>query len=81
MGLDEDAKVFEKFVAENVKRIREEKGKSQQWLSLEIGHKSTTIISQAEAGINNKHFNINQLYKIAKALDVDICEFFKIQQT
>ena len=75
--LDEEAKVFERIVAENVKRVREEKGISQLDLSHSIGHKSATIISQAEIGKNNKHFNIKQLYKIANALDVDICEFFK----
>ena len=75
--LDDEAKAFERLVAKNVKRIREEKGETQQWLSLAIGHKSTTIISQTEAGIHNKRFNIKQLYKIAKVLEVDICEFFK----
>jgi len=29
-----------------------------------------------EAGLEDKHYNIEHLYKIAKALDVDICEFF-----
>jgi len=29
-----------------------------------------------EAGLEDKHYNVEQLYKIAKALDVQICEFF-----
>jgi len=40
-----------------------------------IGNKSTTIISQGELG--KKHFNIEHLYRISKALNVPLCEFFK----
>ena len=42
---------------------------------MSIGQKSTTIISQAELG-TKKHFNIEQLYKIAKVLKCDIQDFF-----
>ena len=63
-------------IGKNVKKLREEKGFSQQKLSLDIGQASTSIISQAELG-KRKHFNIEQLYKISKVLNVDICEFFK----
>ncbi|WP_281389197.1 hypothetical protein [Nitrosophilus labii] len=31
----------------------------------------------AEIYLNKKHFNIAHLAKIAKVLDVSICEFFK----
>ena len=64
-----------KKIGENVKKIREAKNISQLQLAEMIGHKSTTIISQAELG--KKHFNIEHLYKISKALNVSICEFFK----
>ncbi len=80
MSIDKKVKHFHKLIGENVKRIREEKGFSQRALSLEIGQESTTIISQAELG-KHKHFNIEQLYKISKILDVDICEFFKNLQS
>jgi transcriptional regulator with XRE-family HTH domain len=75
-NINEQVKSLHQLIGENVKRIREEKGFSQRSLSEEIGQDSTSIISQAELG-KNKHFNIEQLYKISMILDVDICEFFK----
>jgi len=65
-----------KRIGLNVKRIREKRGFSQLELTLAIGHKSTTIISQAELG-KNKHFNIEQLHKIAKVLNCTMCDFIK----
>ena len=35
-----------------------------------------STIGKIEAGLENKHYNVEQLYKIAKAMEVDICEFF-----
>lgn len=61
----------------NVKKIREMKGISQLKLSQAIGHKSVSVISCAEICINNYHFNIEHLAKIAYVLEVDMCEFFK----
>ncbi len=66
-----------KNIGLNVKRIREEKGFSQLKLSHAIGHKSVSVISCSEICINNYHFNIEHLVKIAYVLDVDVCEFFK----
>ena len=63
-------------IGSNVKEKREAKGLSQLKLAEEIGQKSTTIISQGELA-RNKHFNIDQLYKISIALECDICEFFQ----
>ncbi len=67
---------FHKLIGRNVKRIREARKFTQMQLSLAIGQKSTTIISQAEIG-TKKHFNIEQLYKISKVLNCDIREFFE----
>ena len=64
-----------KKIGENVKKIRESKNITQLQLAEMIGHKSTTIISQGELG--KKHFNIEHLYKISKALNVSLCDFFK----
>lgn len=50
---------------------------TQTELALTIGHKSVSTIGKIEANLDNKHYNLEQLYKISKALDVDICEFFK----
>lgn len=60
---------------ENVKRIRKEKGMSQLDLAYSIGHKTVSSIAKIESGLENKHYNLEHLYKIAKVLDVDICEF------
>ena len=67
-----------KQIGLNVKKIREEKGLSQLELSLAIGHKSVGTVSMAEICINNKHFNIEHLYKIANVLEVDVCELISI---
>jgi transcriptional regulator with XRE-family HTH domain len=64
-----------KKIGKNVKKIRESKKISQLELAEMIGHKSTTIIAQGELG--KKHFNIEHLYKISKALKVSICAFFE----
>ncbi len=66
-----------KIIGENVKNARKDKGVTQLNLSLAIGHKSVGTISVGELGINNKHFNIEHLVKIADVLDVDINDFFK----
>jgi hypothetical protein len=36
-----------------------------------------STIGKIEAGLEDKHYNLEHLYKIAKALDVGICEFFR----
>ena len=67
-----------KLVGSNVAMLRKEKKLSQLDLSLEIGNKSPSLISSAEIYTNKRHFNIIQLQKIAKVLDVNICTFFMI---
>ncbi len=64
-------------IGKNVKRIREEKNKSQLDLALSIGHSSAGFVGKAEICIHQKHFNIEHLHKIAKVLEVDIGEFLK----
>lgn len=74
---DEDVKSFHYKIMENVKRIRKSKKISQTDLAQTIGHKSVSTIGQIESKYGSKHYNIEQLYKISVALEVDICEFFK----
>ena len=45
-------------------------------LSLEIGSESVSLISAAELYSDNKHFNIEHLYKMSKILKVPIHTFF-----
>jgi len=73
-----DEKILQiyKQIGMNVKRIRQKKNVSQLALSLAMGYKSVGTVSLAELCIQNKHFNIKHLVKIAEILDVDICEFF-----
>lgn len=63
-------------IAFNVKKQRTIKNMSQLRLAVEMGHKTAGLVSFAEAGINNKHFNIEHLATIAKILDISILELF-----
>jgi len=77
-NMDEDEiKRFYALVSSNVKKYRLEKGMSQMDLALEIGIKSVAFFSNAESNRYDKHFNLEHIYKIAKALDQDISSFFK----
>jgi transcriptional regulator with XRE-family HTH domain len=68
---------FYRLIGSNVKRIRQEKEVTQLELSLAVGHSGVGTISVAEIYYNQKHFNLEHLYKIASVLECDICEFFK----
>ena len=74
---DKEVKEFHQKIINNIKRIRKEKGITQLDLALTIGHKSMSTIGKIEADVEDKHYNIEHLYKISQALDVDVCEFFK----
>lgn len=72
-----EIEAFYRRIAYNVQCIRKLKKITQLDLALTIGHKSVSTIAKIEAGLENKHYNIEHLYKIATVLEVDICEFFK----
>ena len=76
---DNNMKEIYKHIGLNVKRLRSERNISQLELALAIGHKAVGTVSMAEICIKNKHFNVEHLVKIANVLDVNVCEFFKIQ--
>lgn len=67
---------FHKKVSQNVRKFRENAGVSQLDLALEIGIKSVAFYSNCENLKYGKHFNLEHIYKIAKALNIDIKEFF-----
>lgn len=73
---DKQMKDIYKKIGKNVKRIRELNKTTQLNLALLIGHKSVGVISNAELCLQDKHFNIEHLVKIANVLKVDINEFF-----
>lgn len=60
-----------------IKKARNDRNISQLALSTAIGHKAVGTVSMAELYLNEKHFNIEHLVKIANVLDMDACEFFK----
>lgn len=72
---DEKIQSIYKRIGLNVKRIRQSKNVSQLALALAIGHKAVGTVSMAELCLNNKHFNIEHLVKIAEVLEVDVCDF------
>ncbi len=74
---EKEIALFYTLVSENVKRFRLEKGISQMDLGLEIGIKSVAFFSNAECNRYGKHFNLEHIYKIANALDIDICHFLE----
>ena len=74
---DEKMKNIYMKIGSNVKEIRQSKNVTQLALSLAIGHKAVGTVSMGELCIQNKHFNIEHLIKIAEVLEVDMCDFFK----
>ncbi|MFA6145183.1 MAG: hypothetical protein WCW84_07115 [Sulfurimonas sp.] len=42
-----------------------------------MGFNSVSSIAKAEIGVENKHFNLEHLYKIAKVLEIDLCDFIQ----
>ena len=73
---EEDFKLVHNQISENVKKIRKEKNITQEELALNIGHSSASIISKIEANLENKHYNIKQLYLISKVLNVPFSKLF-----
>lgn len=74
---DEELQKFYEIISHNIKRLRTENNKPQLDLVLEMGLKSTSFYSKCENSKDNHHFNLEHIYKIAIALNVDITEFFK----
>ena len=61
-------------VSANVKKYREEKGFTQMQLALEIGMSGGAYLGRAELRNKNHHFNIRHIAKIAKVLEIDLCD-------
>lgn len=74
---EEEFDILFSNITNNVKRYRKEKGFTQEQLALAIGHSSASMLSKIEAKLENKHFNIRQLYLISKALDIQLSKFFE----
>ena len=74
---DDSLEKFYKLISSNMIKIRKDKKISQLKLANAIGHQNATFLGKAELLAENKHFNLEHLYKISKVLDIDICEFLK----
>lgn len=66
-----------KNIGQRVKELRQLNKMTQLDLSLEMGYKSVSLVSAAELCSDNKHFNIEHLYKISKILGVKLSSFFE----
>ncbi len=63
-------------VSNNVIKYRNQKGLSQLQLAIELGLSGGAYIGRAELRTKNHQFNIKNLSKISKILDVNIKDFF-----
>ena len=75
--LDNEFILLHRTIGKNVANIRKMKKVTQLDLSLSIGYNSTSVIAKAEAGTEGRHFSVEQLYKIAKILNVPMSCFFE----
>jgi transcriptional regulator with XRE-family HTH domain len=69
---EKEVEDFYQKIGENVKMIRKEKNISQMQLALAIGHNSVGHVAKAELCKYNKHFSLEQLYKISRILEVSL---------
>ncbi|MDD5372211.1 MAG: helix-turn-helix transcriptional regulator [Sulfurimonas sp.] len=75
--LDIEANELLNVISSNVVKIRKAKGYSQLKLATEMGYSSASYLGCIEIRKNGQHFNITQLHKISKILDVPIAQFFE----
>ena len=64
------------LVGQNLKRIRKEKGVTQEKLS-ELSTYSLGFIMNIESNKYHQTFSLGTVYRFATVLEVDIREFFK----
>ena len=74
---ENEIETFYKTVSDNVKARRMALNMSQLDLALKLGIKSIAFYSNCENLRYGKHFNLEHVYKLAKALDVELCELLK----
>jgi transcriptional regulator with XRE-family HTH domain len=66
-----------RIIGNNVKKARSDQGITQLELAHAIGHKAVGTVSMAEICLNNKHFNLEHLVKIADVLEIDLCKLLE----
>lgn len=70
-----DENYIYELVSKNIKKIRKEKGLTQEQLAQKIDY-STQFISNIESK-NHQTFSLGTLWRIALVLDIDIALLFK----
>lgn len=75
--LDTEANELLDLISSNVVKFRKAKGYSQLKLATEMGYSSASYFGCIEIRKNGQHFNITQLYKISKILNIPIAHFFE----
>lgn len=74
-GMDENYVYY--LVSRNLKRIRKEKGLTQEKLA-ELSNYSVGFIMNIESEKYYQTFSLGTLWQFGKALNVDIREFFRL---
>jgi len=74
---EKEIETFYKTVSDNVKARRIALSMSQLDLALKLGIKSVAFYSNCENLRYGKHFNLEHVYKLSKALDIELCDLFK----
>ena len=74
---ENEIETFYKTVSENVKARRMALNMSQLDLALKLGIKSVAFYSNCENLRYGKHFNLEHVYKLAKALEINMCELLQ----
>ena len=75
---DEEIAGFYSRIQHKIKNLRKSKDVSQLDLALKIGIKSAEFYSNCKNNRCDKYFNLEHIYKISKALGVDIKEIFEL---
>ena len=73
---NQEVQELHSVIGRRIKELREEKSISQLDLALAIGIKSVAFYSNCENNKNNKHFNVEHIYKICKVLNITLSDFF-----
>ena len=74
---DDELEQFYKLVSSNVKSARISAGMSQMDLALKLGIKSVAFYSNCENLRYGKHFNLEHIYKISKALNISMSKLLE----
>ena len=71
-----DENYIYELVSKNIKRLREQKGLTQNQLAEKMGY-SAQFISNIESKKNHQTFSLGTLWRIALVLDIDVALLFE----